>query len=146
MPDVAPDIAEAMPRVSVDQPPLAEAFSINTTGDVVTGDVIQWEEGVFTSSKKPKFLGNRTVRAVVVKDSYGSDKQQHTFTILPLSSSGTQPIAVGKQTTRKGRNIYRNGTMRMPWINEDKRQAVANEKHARGDVARAARDRRKSEF
>jgi hypothetical protein len=146
MPDVAPDIAEAMPRVSVDQPPLAEAFSINTTGDVVTGDVIQWEEGVFTSSKRPKFLGNRTVRAVVVKDSYGSDKQQHTFTILPLSSSGTQPIAVGKQTTRKGRNIYRNGTMRMPWINEDKRQAVANEKHARGDVARAARDRRKSEF
>ena len=146
MPDVAPDIAEAMPRVSVDQPPLAEAFSINTTGDVVTGDVIQWEEGVFTSSKKPKFLGNRTVRAVVVKDSYGSDKQQHTFTILPLASSGAQPIAAGKQTTRKGRNIYRNGTMRMPWINEDKRQAVANEKHARGDVARAARDRRKSEF
>jgi hypothetical protein len=146
MPDVAPDIAEAMPRFSVDQPPLTEAFSINTTGDVVTGDVIQWEEGVFTSSKKPKFLGNRTVRAVVIKDSYGSDKQQHTFTILPLSSSGTQPIAVGKQTTRKGRNIYRNGTMRMPWTNEDKRQAVANEKHARGDVARAARDRRKSEF
>ena len=95
MPDVAPDIAEAMPRVSVDQPPLAEAFSINTTGDVVTGDVIQWEEGVFTSSKKPKFLGNRTVRAVVVKDSYGSDKQQHTFTIFPLASSGTQPIAAG---------------------------------------------------
>jgi hypothetical protein len=125
MPDVAPDIAEAMPRVSVDQPPLAEAFSINTTGDVVTGDVIQWEEGVFTSSKRPKFLGNRTVRAVVVKDSYGSDKQQHTFTILPLSSSGTQPIAVGKQTTRKGRNIYRNGTMRMPWIPARLRARVA---------------------
>lgn len=49
----------------------------------------------------------------------------------------------GRKTRRKGRNIYRNGTMRLVWENETERNKVADEKHGRGNIARTERDKRR---
>lgn len=120
-------------------------FSIDCTGDVVTGDVIEFSEAVFGGShRRPQYLGDRLVQARVLRDSYGADRQQHTFTILILASSGVQALGTGAQTTRKGRNVYRHGTRRQPWHDEAARRQTAAEKHARGDLARATRDERRA--
>jgi hypothetical protein len=117
---------------------------INCTGDVVTGDIVTFAEGVFGGSfKRPKYLGERAITARVVKDSYGAAKQQHTFTIEVIESTGYDPLKPGTVTTRKGRNIYRNGVTRLAWADEAARKSAVDEKHMRGDQARAARDVRK---
>lgn len=101
------------------------------TGDVVTGDHVAFERAVFCGSRtRPKFDKFELVTGVVVADSYGADKQQHTFTIL---------LANGEKTCIKGRNLYANGTFRAAWADESKREAAATEKHERGDNARAQR-------
>ncbi len=127
---------------SVDQAKINAAMHdwIDCTGDVVCGDTIRFSEGVFGGSyRKPKHIGNREIIAEVVKDSYGQQKQQHTFTLVVLESSGEQPLKVGTKTTRKGRNVYRNGTERLLWDDEAARESVADEKHERGDDARQKR-------
>lgn len=122
-------------------------FTIDCRGDACTGDVILFIEGVFGGSfRKPKFLGERRVVARIVKDSYGSAKQQHTFTLEVIDSDGVDALIAGAKTTRKGRNIYRNGTTRQPWTDEAEREAALDDKHQRGDNARAARDERKNGY
>lgn len=117
------------------------AYTINCTGDVCTRDEILFEESVFGGSfRKPKHLGTWRIAARVVGDSYGAAKQQHTFRLEIIGSDGYEPLKPGAVTTRKGRNVYRNGTMRKPWIDESARRAVLEEKHARGDAARAERE------
>lgn len=119
-------------------------FPINCTGDVVVGDTIRFTEKVFSGSfRNPKYEGNRTITAQVVADSYGIAKQQHTFTLMVINcaSDGNAPCVLGR-TTRKGRNIYRNGCARQAWPDESSRRAIAAEKHQRGDAARAARAER----
>jgi hypothetical protein len=123
------------------------AFALNCTGDACKGDVILFIEAVFAGSfRKPKFLGERRIAARIVKDSYGSVKQQHTFTLEVLASDGVDALAAGTQTTRKGRNVYKNGTVRLPWPNEADRRAELDGKHRRGDIARAERVERKNNF
>lgn len=120
-------------------------FTIDCTGDVVTGDVIEFSEAVFVGTyRRPQYLGDRLVQARVLRDSYGADRQQHTFTLLIIASSGAQALGTGAQTTRKGRNVYRNGTRRQPWHDEEARRQAAAGKHARGDLARATRDERRA--
>ncbi|MDP1628879.1 hypothetical protein [Parvibaculum sp.] len=123
-----------------------DLYSIPATGDVCVGDEILFSEAVFGGSfRKPKFLGEREIAARVVKDSYGAAKQQHTFTLEILASDGYQPLTAGSMTTRKGRNVYRNGTSRKPWADEAARRTALDKKHGRGDAARAARQARKDE-
>jgi len=115
-------------------------YTIDCTGDACIGDFIKFSESVFGGSfKKPKFLGERTIEALVVADSYGAMKQQHTFTLEITGSTGFQALPVGDKIKRKGRNIYRNGTKRAPWIDESARKQALG----RGDYARAARQERK---
>ena len=129
-----------------------EDFSIDCTGDVVTGDTIKFEEAVFGGSfKKPKYIGSRTIVGKVVADSYGAAKQQHTFTIQLIDCTGTNCGEVTEtakknngKIKRKGRNVYKNGTKRLPWEDESKREEAAEEKHARGYDARQAREERKN--
>ena len=110
------------------------------TGDVVTGDTIEFTEGVFGGSyRKPTYIGDRTIIARVTGDSYGHDKQQHTFSLVIISATGCEPLTPGTKTRRKGRNVYRNGTMRLVWDDETTRPAVADEKHTRGHAARTQR-------
>ena len=121
---------------------------------VVVGDVIRFEEGVFGGSyRKPSFLGTRKIKALVLRESYGEKKQQHTFTIRILDSSGYDPLSKKKEVRRKGRNIYRHGVERMLWKpskrdperTEDLRREVAEEKHTRGGRAREVRRSRREE-
>ena len=106
-------------------------YPIDCTGDAVVGDFVMFERAVFEGSyRRPIFVENETIHAQIVKDSYGADRQQHTFT---LKTAGGRTFRI------KGRNLYRNGTRRMAWPDESKRQLALDEKHARGDAARFAR-------
>jgi hypothetical protein len=118
-------------------------ITIDCTGDVVSGDIISFTESVFGGShRKPIYLGDRGIIAEVLRDSYGADKQQHTFTLRVISSEGVDPLAAGTETRRKGRNVYKNGTKRARWNDEAARKTAADEKHRRGDAARAVRTQR----
>jgi hypothetical protein len=114
------------------------------TGDVCAGDTIRFTEAVFAGSyRKPKYIGERQIVASVVRDSYGACKQQHTFTLEVIESSGVSPLVAGTTTTRKGRNVYRNGTERLLLADESARRERLDEKHERGNAARARRDARR---
>ena len=117
---------------------------ISASGDVVVGDQIRYNESVWGGShRKPRRLGERTVCGEVLRDSYGAAKQQHTFTIQVMTSSGFDALAPGAKICRKGRNVYRGKPQRLKWPDESDRLAVADEKHARGDAARDERDERR---
>jgi len=112
-----------------------ELHTINCTGDVVCGDRVAFERARFTGSfRRAKFAGFEVVIGEIIADSYGADRQQHTFTLL---------LTDGSKIKIKGRNLYANGTWRRAWVNEEDRRAAATEKHARGDAARADRAERK---
>jgi len=107
---------------------------IDCTGDACVGDFVEFERATFTGShRKPKFAGMVTVRGEIIRESYGKEKQQHTFTIL---------LEDGTTTRIKGRNLYANGCRRRRWADETQRRAVLDEKHERGAAARARRDQR----
>lgn len=111
-----------------------EEFPINCTGDAVIGDEVRFERATFTGNfRNAKFSGFERITGKIIKDSYGAEKQQHTFT-LELADGSTLRI--------KGRNLYNNGTYRKCWGDESRRAAVADEKHSRGDRARTARAHR----
>ena len=121
-------------------------FTIPCPGDACEGDVILFSEAVFAGSfRKPRFLGDRRIAAKIIKDSYGAERQQHTFSLAILASDGTEPLAAGSKTTRKGRSVYRNGVLRAAWLDETERRAALDDKHARGDAARRAREERRGE-
>lgn len=110
-------------------------YIINCTGDAVTGDEVRFEHATFTGSfRNAKFAGFEQITGKIIRDSYDRDKQQHTFT-LRLADSSTLTI--------KGRNLYKEGCWRKLWPDETIRHAAANEKHTRGDRAKAAREQRK---
>jgi hypothetical protein len=130
-----------------------DSFTLDCTGDVVVGDTILFTEAVWAAYKpqgrfrrksKPQPLGERTIIAEVVNDSYGAAKQQHTFTLLVLESEGYEPLQPQTKTTRKGRNIYRNGVKRLHWEDEATRRMACDEKHVRGNNARGMRAARRS--
>lgn len=112
-----------------------ETYCIDTTGDVVVGDEVCFDRATFTGSfRNAKFAGFERIAGRVVRDSYGAQAQQHTFTIA---------MAGGGELRIKGRNLYKNGVFRKPWADPAARGEVADEKHARGDRARLARKERK---
>ena len=114
------------------------------TASVCQGDTIKFTEGVFAGSyRNARFVGERVLVCKVIKDSYGALKQQHTFTLQVITCTGMEPVKKGKTIRRKGRTIYRYGVERLVWNDEQHREAVAAEKHKRGDVARAARAARR---
>ena len=103
-------------------------YCVDCTGDCVVGDDVRFTRAIFTGSyKKPKFQGYEIVTGTIIAESYGADRQQHTFTIL---------LPDGRKTFIKGRNLYRHGTWRKRWENEAAWAAVLEEKHQRGKEAR----------
>lgn len=115
-------------------------FTMDCTGDVVVGDTILFTETVWGGCyKNPKNLGERTIIAEIIKDSYGEKKQQHTFTFTVIDSWGCDALKKELITKRKGRNVYRNGTKRLPWKCKSARALALNEKHERGRSARKIR-------
>lgn len=117
------------------------------TQSVVHRDVIRFREAVFSGSfRSAKCIGEREIVAIVAAESYGNKRQQHTFTLTVLESSGVNPLVAGSTALRKGRNIYRNGVERELWHDEAARDRTVAEKHARGDAARADRAERRSAY
>lgn len=113
-------------------------LSINCTGDCVVGDEVRFERAEFTGSfRNAKFAGFEQITGKIIADSYGCEKQQHTFTIEQVD---------GSKFLIKGRNLYANGVYRKMWQDETLRHAAADEKHARGNRARVASDIRKGAF
>ena len=112
-----------------------ERHPIRCTGDACKGDRVAFERATFVGSfRNAKFAGFERVEGEIIADSYGRDRQQHTFTLR---------LADGSTTRIKGRNLYANGTWRQPWPDEGQRRNTLTEKHVRGDAARAVRaDRR----
>ncbi|XP_058777958.1 zinc finger CCCH domain-containing protein 62-like isoform X2 [Vicia villosa] len=119
------------------------SFNINCTGDVCMGDVVLFKQKVYEKFSKMtrhgRVIGNRTVAGRVVKESYGAAKQQHTFTVEVLWSSGVRKLPPLSPLLVKGRNLYKQKTYRQRWKNEADRVKVLSEKHRRGAAARSVR-------
>ena len=119
-------------------------FTINCTGDCVVGDVVIFARAVFTGTyPKSRYLCDESMIAEILADSYGSQKQQHTFTIHVLWTDYDK-ANIGSEIRIKGRNLYRNGTLRIAWADESKRDVILCDKHERGTEARKEREVRKS--
>ncbi|XP_066400374.1 uncharacterized protein [Miscanthus floridulus] len=91
------------------------------------------------SNRRCMRRGKRIVAGKVIKESYGKQKQQHTFTIQVFWSKGPGKLPPLHLLLVKGRNLYRMMTFRQPWANEVERLKVLEEKHNRGDDARRVR-------
>ena len=117
------------------------------TSSIVAGDRIQWTEPVWGAysryGRRQPPIGERTVEADVIRESYGSHKQQHTFTLRVASATGDYAQESGEQLLRKGRNLYGNDLKRQIWTNEAARNDVCDEKYERGEEARQRRDARR---
>lgn len=119
-------------------------YNIDCTGDCVVGDRVKFEKAVFGGSfRNPIFVKNEILEAEIIKDSYGKDKQQHTFTLRVFATDGQAHD--DRIIKMKGRNLYRNGIKRREWEVESKRYDVQDEKHKRGDLAREAKFLRKNQ-
>jgi hypothetical protein len=104
------------------------------TTNIVTGDLILFEESVYSGSySKPKWIGTRWIKAFVKKDSYGSKCGQHTFTLDIIESEGIESENIGNTLLRKGRNLYKNC-----YIIEDAlyKDALTKEKNKRSNIAK----------
>ncbi|EEC82458.1 hypothetical protein OsI_26895 [Oryza sativa Indica Group] len=117
------------------------SFCINCKGDVCRGDTVLFKQKVYEKSGKrhSKCIGKRIVAGSVIKESYGKEKQQHTFTIQVFWSKGVGKLPPLYLLLVKGRNLYRMMTFRQPWLNEADRLKALDEKHSRGDAARRVR-------
>jgi len=118
-----------------------EDFSKNCTGDACTGDHVRFEKTLWSGTyPNARRVGSEIITGLIVNDSYGEAKQQHTFTIMRDDN--------GKKMRIKGRNLYREGCYRKLWPDEvegysPSRAAALQEKHERGNVARADRSWRR---
>ncbi|XP_076881866.1 zinc finger CCCH domain-containing protein 62-like [Bidens hawaiensis] len=89
----------------------ASSFVMNCKGDACTGDVVMFEQNVYemfsiaSRSATGPPCGQRIVAGRIVKESYGAAKQQHTFTIEVLWSTGTKPLPPLHPLLIKGRNL-----------------------------------------
>jgi len=114
---------------------ISRAYKNNITGDACIGDQVAFVKQIWGGSyKKPSLQGHEIIEGLIISDSYGEDKQQHTFTLKV--KGGTLRI--------KGRNLYKLGL----WAKDRdpiERQAALDEKHKRGDAARKNRDLRREQ-
>ncbi|GAB4850014.1 hypothetical protein Ancab_029312 [Ancistrocladus abbreviatus] len=127
------------------------SFVLNCKGDACMGDVVLFEQNVYegfnivSRSAGAPPCGKRLVAGRIVKESYGTAKQQHTFTVEVLWSKGDKALPPLHPLLVKGRNLYRLNTARQNWEDEKERQRVLHEKHSRGQLARSNREARIAE-
>jgi len=116
---------------------MKKKYTIDCIGDAVQGDQVLFEKTIFTGTyPNSTFSHLETVEGKIIKESYGAEKQQHTFTLL---------LDDGSNMRIKGRNLYKNGCLRKEWDDEDMRNMMLDEKHDRGNEARETSSARKNE-
>jgi hypothetical protein len=111
-----------------------ETYTERCLDDAVVGDEVRFQRAVFCGTYTcPCFHHFELITGKIIRESFGKDKQQHTFTVQ---------LDSGKITRIKDRNLYRHGTYRKPWVDEEQRKAAADEMHGRGYEADQARRER----
>lgn len=96
---------------------------------------IRFTEAVFTGKyPNAKFSHEREIIGTIIKDSYGSKRGQHTFTIL-VHECDDRSIDVNSKIRRKGRNVYKNCVVLEYPEDHDK---LADEKHERADAVKGS--------
>jgi hypothetical protein len=77
--------------------------------NLVKGTIFTAQFPIFTGSfRNAKFSHDVTIKGEILKDSYGKESGQHTFTIKVLESSDLNNFQVGCYFLKKGRNLYPN--------------------------------------
>jgi hypothetical protein len=105
---------------------------------IVSGDILTWREPVWhRGTKRP--VGERTITAEVERESYGYERGQHTFSLRVKTAEGCQAPAPGTLIHRKGRNLYPNISAQTSDLPDAERNALRDEKHERGAMARGTR-------
>jgi len=121
----------------------AHDWKKDCTGDACKGDHVRFTKAIWTGNyPNSRRSGSEIITGLIVKDSYGAEKQQHTFTILRDDTE--------KKMRIKGRNLYREGCYRKRWDDEVEghspaRAAALEDKHQRGTTARMDRSFRREE-
>lgn len=109
--------------------PFARRYHNDSTGDIVVGDKILFIQDRWSGNfKKPIFLGRVALECEVIKESYGKQSGQHTFTLKNINTNETFSI--------KGRNLYKYVVLTKNRDNLE-RAKLLDEKHLRGKRARA---------
>lgn len=107
-----------------------DEYNIETTGHCCIGDQIRFTRATFIGNYPySKFNGFTILTGIIINDSYGKKKQQHTFTIL---------LDTGKKISIRGRTLNRYGVWRKNPDNEERERSLA-EQHERRKIARIAR-------
>ena len=75
--------------------------------DLTTECRIEFTEAVFYGKyPRAKFSHERTIKGLIVKESYGQKSGQHTFTI-EVDECDDGEYGSGDKIRRKGRNVYK---------------------------------------
>lgn len=101
------------------------------TYNIIKGDLIVFKESVFGGNyRNPVYEGERTIKAKVLKESYGKKRGQHTFTLKVIDVSGTRANEIlGRETIRrKGRNLYKECYLIKRIEDEDKETEAKNKR------------------
>jgi hypothetical protein len=99
--------------------------------NIVKGTILKFEEPIFIGSyPKVKFSYNAIHTVEVIKDSYGSLKGQHSFTLKVIES--TEKL-VGDTFRKMGRNIYPTAEIISQPENLEK---ISKEKKERSDASK----------
>lgn len=115
---------ERMVAIETIKDEVPDLYNIGCTGNCCTGDEIAFFNAGKTSER---------IYGKIIAESYGQDKQQHTFTIE----------VEGDKMLIKGRNLYKNGVLRKSWKDEKSRKITLEEKYERGNIARKIANDRK---
>lgn len=100
---------------------------------------ITFSESVFSGHyRSPNYEGERTISGKIVKESYGSSRGQHTFTILidEIDGAESSKYKIGQKIRRKGRNVY-GGLEKVDY--PENYATLAEEKRGRSENARLLR-------
>ena len=91
---------------------------MGTNRPIRNGCILKIEKNYFLGNyKKPQFDGKSILKIVVLKNSYGSLKGQHTFTckVLEVIEKGSKQTHDVNEVFRiKGRNLYPNVIEHIP--------------------------------
>lgn len=95
--------------------------------------LIEFTESVFVGKyPKAKYSHDIIIKALIIKESYGEKRGQHTFSLKVLESDDSD-ITIGSTIRRKGRNIYKNCTLLETPENHSE---LSIEKNERGKLAK----------
>ncbi|MCM8827588.1 MAG: hypothetical protein NC904_08770 [Candidatus Omnitrophica bacterium] len=112
--------------------------------DIVQNDIIKFYEEVYERvGNKYKYRFLRYIKALVVNESYGKKRMQHTFTLKVIDSDYYNS---GTIIMRRGRNIYSNDPKRLLWEDENLRSKYIMLKREKKNKVKEEYEKRKEKL